>query len=537
MKLHFENFMSHDETELELPDSGIVLVTGSNGAGKSAIVESMAYCLWGKMLRGDTPWRDDESPGTVEFHVERPPLSVVRQWSGKRQTLSFTFNGETETYETRTKCQQALESIIGPFDLWRRSCVFSSSDAASFSTATDAERKRMLEKLLGLEWFDDALKSARSDYKDAASSLDLALSRMETLEARKSDLKEKLEFYRTQLSETDDADDLSDDESKLKKYKRLRKDARAEVHSSTSRIQQEQRELTRAESRLESLSEKLEAVQDDTCHACGQKVPSELREELQATIERETKQLDARRTSVSEWLEEARDDIESAQSEFDELTKRLEELSTKVRVSKSQLEARSKAERGMKQAKLDLKTLKLSADEIEKSLNTLKGKAAELQVCVDVLGLKGVRAHVLGETLTSIESVANQWLGKLSEGKLQLELRPYSEKGARDAISLKVRGGNFTRASGGERRRVDVSILLALSQIGLSTVGVQADWPLVFDEVFDALDAEGIAQVLVALEELARTRPVLVITHSYVDTLAELADSVLHVADGMVQAL
>jgi DNA repair exonuclease SbcCD ATPase subunit len=57
MKLVLKNFMSHDSSEVELPPSGIILVTGDNGAGKSAIAEAIAYGHWGKMLRNDIPWR------------------------------------------------------------------------------------------------------------------------------------------------------------------------------------------------------------------------------------------------------------------------------------------------------------------------------------------------------------------------------------------------------------------------------------------------------------------------------------------------
>lgn len=535
MKLKFKGFMSHDDSEVELPSAGIILVTGPNGAGKSAIAEAISYGLWGKMLRGDTPWRDDETPGLVAFHVEHPELDVARLWSGKQQKLSFAVDGnKAEVYETRTKCQEALEAIIGPYDLWRRSCVFSSSDAASFSTATDAERKRMLEKLLGLEWFDAALKASREDLKEAARELERATERLEALEARKGDIREKVDFYTNQLEESADADDLSAEASKLKKYKKLRAASKEEVKVNSKGVQRKQQEVTRSEAKLEQLTEQLDALAGQSCHTCGQPVPDEVRTELETALTEETERLAGLRTSAEEWLSDIKEDITAAQSEIDELTSRIEEVGGQVQVSQAQVEARTKAERGVKQAKLDLKTIEASAVTIEESLDKVKPKVAELEACSSVLGLKGVRAHVLGETLGSIEGVANRWLDQLSEGKLQMTLKPYSDKGVKDAISLKVKGGNFARASGGERRRVDVSILLALSQIGLSTVGVQDGWPLIFDEVFDALDPQGIAQVLKALNALSMTRPAIVITHSYVDDLAELADLVIHVEDGVI---
>jgi DNA repair exonuclease SbcCD ATPase subunit len=535
MKLKLENFMTHDDTELELPGGGIILVHGLNGAGKSAFAEAMAYCLWGKMLRGDTPWRDDGSPGVVEFHVKQPDLKVVRRWTGKQQKLSFTHDGNTETYETRTKCQTALETIIGPFDLWRRACVFSLSDAASFSTATDADRKRMLEKLLGLEWFDVALKQARSDYKDAQLELEKLTTRVESLKERKVDLTEQVEFYATQLEGMTTPEDSTAAEKKLQKYQRLRKDAKKEVNSNSSQIQRKQIEFHKCQQSVETLKSQLEALEGQTCHTCGQPVPVEVRDELQSTVESEMEKLAELRSSTNDWLEEVQEDIEAAQSEVVELEGRIEELSVLVRSSTEQVDAYKKAQRGLKKAKVDLDTVVQGMQLLRESVEKIEPKVIELNACVEVLGLKGVRAHVLGETLGSIEAVANQWLSRLSDGKLQMELRPYSDKGTKDSISLKVKGGNFKRTSGGERRRVDVSILLALSQIGLSTVGAQANWPIVFDEVFDAIDKPGTQRVQDALKELSSTRPTIVITHTHVDELVDLADMVLKVEDGVVR--
>jgi DNA repair exonuclease SbcCD ATPase subunit len=39
--LSLHNFMSHDDSRIDLPKTGLVLVTGPNGAGKSALMEAV----------------------------------------------------------------------------------------------------------------------------------------------------------------------------------------------------------------------------------------------------------------------------------------------------------------------------------------------------------------------------------------------------------------------------------------------------------------------------------------------------------------
>jgi DNA repair exonuclease SbcCD ATPase subunit len=153
-----------------------------------------------------------------------------------------------------------------------------------------------------------------------------------------------------------------------------------------------------------------------------------------------------------------------------------------------------------------------------KELAAQARSTAELDAVDTVLGLRGVRAHLLGRALGGIEAQAQAWLARL--GGLGLSLKPYAEKadgGIADSISLEVGGRPYRAASGGERRRVDVALMLALAETasGAERGGMAPD-VLLFDEVLDALDADGAAAVGAAIQSLALDRAVLVITHSAV---------------------
>jgi DNA repair exonuclease SbcCD ATPase subunit len=137
-----------------------------------------------------------------------------------------------------------------------------------------------------------------------------------------------------------------------------------------------------------------------------------------------------------------------------------------------------------------------------------------------VLGLRGVRAHVLGKALGGIEQVANGWLARIAGPGLRLHLSAYTEKktgGVSDAISLEVDGAGgghgYRGASGGERRRCDIALLLALAEVAGAAHGLKPGL-ILFDEVFDALDDDGVDTVCEVLGELAATRQVVVISHN-----------------------
>ena len=151
--IELRNLFSHKKSSVTLPEQGVVVVTGPNGAGKSSLAECVAVAGWGKTLRGSPPWAGSPSKALLRT---AGGLRVERIKKGKASPKLIFRDGSADdsaAYTTTTKAQAALEALIGPFDVWRRSHVFSSSDAAHFTLATDAERKRLLEAILGLDRF------------------------------------------------------------------------------------------------------------------------------------------------------------------------------------------------------------------------------------------------------------------------------------------------------------------------------------------------------------------------------------------------
>jgi DNA repair exonuclease SbcCD ATPase subunit len=181
-------------------------------------------------------------------------------------------------------------------------------------------------------------------------------------------------------------------------------------------------------------------------------------------------------------------------------------------------------------------------DDAMNDVEEARVEVAELEACEVALGLKGIRAQVLGHALSGIEAVANLWLDRICGAGLSLKLLPYSEKktgGVTDSISLQITGagaGEYLGASGGERRRLDVALLLALAEISRAAAGREPG-TLFCDEVFDALDADGQADVAEVLRELAADRAIIVITHS--PDLARMLrpDVYLEAEGGVVRAV
>jgi len=196
------------------------------------------------------------------------------------------------------------------------------------------------------------------------------------------------------------------------------------------------------------------------------------------------------------------------------LRKMVSDIEVNARSAAMSERQKAESEKIMTQAKNDLEKYEKELEENKSLLSERKNRCDVLDACEIVLGLRGVRALVTGKALSGLEALANVWLVKIADG-MTIRLKSYTEKktgGISDCISLDVEGAGgghgYKASSGGQRRRIDVAILLALSEMSGNR-----DF-IALDEIFDTLDIDGIESVSNALDELAKDRCVVVISHN-----------------------
>ena len=529
-RLRTQHFTTHDDSTLFLPERGVVLVTGANGAGKSSLVEGVAWGLWGRTLRGSAPWRGDAKPPCV-VEVDTDTVSARRMRSGAKADLAWSVDGKTsEEWPTATKAQEALDGCILDFDLWRRSHVFSSSDASHFTTSTDHERKRLIEGVLGLQRFDDALTACRADLAEARRIVQSHGVTVEALRSKAADAERRIASSNEALA-TIEQPDLSDSVALVGKsaddLRKLVASCDRDIADAQARIRDAEIAGADHAATARNIESTLARLREEACPTCSQAIPSALRKRLES-------EATEARASAAKAKEHARTSLADVQASLDELREERAHLDTRYQ-SRRQAEllhqrGRDEATRAARtiatlnetkrQAESDLDTARKQLALTEEELAKARVANAELDAAERALGMRGIRAHILGHALSGLETVANGWLSRLGLSDLRLSLRSYSEKktgGTSDAIGLEVAGAGgghgYKGASGGERRRLDVALLLAMAEVAGAAHGKRPG-TLWFDEVFDCLDEEGTEAVANALVELASERAVVVVTHS-----------------------
>jgi len=511
-------FMCHTAMQVSFPSLGIVLVTGENGSGKSSILEGVATSCWGETLRGSSPWRSKEK-GQVRVRLNTIGASFDITRKGNPSKLEWLEEGQpSPKYETPTKAQLALQKRIGSFDLWRRSHVFSSSDAALFSKATDSERKRLLEEALGLDVFDSALSECKADLLTAEGALHSATTAHSRLVAELEALHRQRQQWVNMCVIPPNVPrptppDVTGYNTRIKSWTTFQ----TELRDKRSDLQAR---LIEARTNLRNEKAAHDALAKGFCPTCSMPYPVSRTTEAAERLRHERDRL----AKLEESSSEETADLDAA---FEEQEESLRDLNAERDAIKMypQLQqawdAHDSADsyRSDNLAKTDALILgtEQALSVITAELAGRASSVAELKVCLLVLGMRGVRAQVLDNAVQALEQGACVWLSKLGMPGLSVRLSSSTEQAngkVVDKLSLAIdgiqHGEGYKGASAGERRRIDLGLQLSIADL----VGFGQDDTLFFDESMDGLDVEGVGAAADCLKELARTRCVVVISHS-----------------------
>ena len=567
-EIRLTNFTTYSAVTLRLPPTGIVTLTGPNGGGKSSIVEGVAWAGWGKTLRDTPPYRDKTEKRPCVASVVCDGLVVMRtrakatslQWGllddgtetgaildtlhrlGKMPAGNFT---AVNQFENTTKAQEALEAVIGSFDVWRRSRAFSSHDAAHFTLATDGERKRLLEAAQGLTRFDPALEACRADLKKAQAAVQHWSVKKGELELRKNGEERRLREAKEGLAEMGPAPEEKKASvgAPMAAFDEELREVAGDLFAARQSLRAADQGAATLEATAAGLLATLARLREGACPTCTQPITAALRGSLKAEAEAAQAQATDDREAATGERERCEGLIKELEAERSALEKRHAERAAELRAEEEAKTAaarhtstRERFTRIITEATAGTKKIEGEWQDADDEWACAMNDRLELEACELVLGLRGVRANILGRSLAGIEAVANAWLPRMlldGDRKIAVRLRSYSEKktgGTADAISLAIDGVGgglgYRASSGGERRRIDVGLLLALAEVAAASAGSRTG-TLFFDEVFDALDSGGKEAVASVLQELSEDRCVVVVTHS--DELQSLLPAVKRV--------
>src|SRR5438552_5637215 len=166
-----------DAVDLELPP-GLVGIYGANGSGKSALLESITWALWGKARTAKELVRTSGVRGDciaeVEFEHDGHLYLARRVITGVNSTVKALVNRDGMQVANGPRDTTAyVRRILGmDGDAFLHSVFAEQKQVAAFSNKRPEERRQLVLELLGIAPVDQARDQARKDARVALQSVE-----------------------------------------------------------------------------------------------------------------------------------------------------------------------------------------------------------------------------------------------------------------------------------------------------------------------------------------------------------------------------
>jgi len=250
VELRAENIKNLKVVEIR-PEDGAVILTGKNGAGKSAVLDSIFIALTGKKL--ERPIRDGEN--RAEVIVDLGTYKVRRIFTAKGERLEVL----NKDGDAKTSPQTFLDGILGELTF----------DPLAFANMEDKPQRQLLADLLGLN-FDQLDKQRAFAYNERTiknrelKSLETALHGMAkpAEEALRQEISMAEEISKVEALEAkaklhgDYLENQDGWRDAIEEYKKVIAEKNALIDELAKRIETLKREIGNVEGNIEAFMQK-----------------------------------------------------------------------------------------------------------------------------------------------------------------------------------------------------------------------------------------------------------------------------------------
>ena len=533
-KLSFCNILSYGAQGAEIKfQPGLNTIKAPNGSGKSTMLDALTFVLFGKPYRDiklDELVNETNQKGlevTIDFRIGNDRYSITR---GLKPTiLTISKNGKPmDLLSSKKLTQEEIDKLLGiNLRLFKNIVAVACTNNKPFLSLPIGDKRALMENIFNIDRLGAMLKDVKK--QKTASNAELSIKNTE------------LSGINQQI--TDNNNYISQMEEYISTFNETRKTniekLNEQVKQYQTRINKAGKNITLAENKISELTESIKgkSVQDEL-----EQVNIEIGKTM-STIEKNGTTLEKlKKTKLCpickspldeghakkhlEELQQELDDMEKnkypvLQQKYAELVKIQKEYNESVGFIR-EIKEKLNAEKNIKtQAETDLSKVEHSL-EVEQNktcpanLDKYKLKLEELQVrfdalkqdcdqlvedmklqneLIEILGDSGIKMYFYRKLIALLNKNVNEFLTKFELNNIHIEF----DDQMKECITKNMRGRSYNSFSGGEKTRIDMSILLSFFNISR----LISNWSsnLVFiDELLDQnIDKPGIDQFVCTL--------------------------------------
>ena len=540
-RLRWKNLLSTGNhfTEILLNGNPNTLIVGTNGSGKSTMLDALCFGLFGKPFRGiNKPNLLNSINGrdcVVEIEFSIGPSEYIVKRGMKPNVFEIWQNGQMINQDAAAKdYQKVLEQQILRlnYKTFTQVVILGSASFVPFMQLPAHQRREVIEDILDIRIFstmNQLLKERAQTTKDEMLRIEGSIN---TLKERVSAQKKLIAtITEARASTTENLEDkiaktLVEIQTATTKQEALAVEVEALIESvsSESDLKADKRKAAAAkqkvETRMESVHEQIRFLQEsDDCPSCKQKIPHTHKESTILQANDDLKKYEDEQKILESCLEKLTSKLEKITDINSVLTKKNIELSTvnntisllnkHIADYRHEIESHHSDTSNLDEEKTKLKDIAEKAMEMLDIKTTLAERKNLQDIASLLLKDTGIKTAIIREYLPVMNKLINKYLN-IMDSFIHFEL----DENFNEVIKSRFRD-EFTYASfsEGEKQRIDLSILFTWRQIAKMKNSVNTNL-LIFDEIMDSsLDAAGTESFMSLLDTFGLETNIFVISH------------------------
>ena len=540
-KIRWKNFLStgNQYTEINLRKDSTTLIVGTNGAGKSTVLDALTFALFGKPFRKinkpqlPNSTNEKDCRVEVEFSIGNTDWKVIR---GIKPNVFEIWRNDSPLDQSAAALDQQkwLEQNVLKMNYksFTQIVILGSSTFVPFMQLTAANRRDVIEDLLDIRIFSSMntlIKDKIRNLKDEVKVLDLKKESLtdkvqmqenfiEQIESKSHEdiaIKEKnigyilneennLMNYGERLNE-----ELISLEKKLEKYsgatEKLRTlgNLKGKISNKVATITKEHKFFT----------------QNTVCPTCDQAIEETFRINRINDAQTKAKELQ----SGFKELEEAIKEEEERERQFTALSKEISKLTNGISQNNTRIAGCQRQIRDLEHEiqvltenlanrNTEHEKLEIFKQDLQKTYEELASQKDLIQYYDFTYGLLkdgGVKTKIIKKYLPLINQQVNRYL-QMMDFYINFTLDEEFSETVQSPIHEDFSYASFSE---GEKQRIDLALLFTWREVAKYKNSVSTNL-MILDEIFDSsLDSQGTEEFLKIIRYVIKDANVFVISH------------------------
>ena len=529
----FKSYGNNEQTLKLNTDKGeLILLVGNNGAGKSSLLDSFDYTLYGKVRGKKKKWAtlstlpnriNGELLNRIKFISNGTNVEIKRGISPS--VLELWENEVLNERAGKSNVDEKIEKYIGmDIETFKSFISMSINDFKNFISLSNEEKQLLLDKLFNLEVINilnGILKDINKNNKVRMASFDAEIKTLdESIESIKRSIDKAIEREKqeAQLALEREKEDIQAEIDRITNEMNSKKDDYKSLKDKIEKIKQKENELSEeldvekkqylnTQNDIKNVQREIDLYDSGKCPTCRTDFNSDhfvnlrtslvdkktgfenIKVEIEGNIakvkERQTK-LKALSDTTTNSFNDLNFLLRNYKSEIDKLTKKKESQQVPVNTTPS----------------VNIQEFQNTITELEEkkvvsndNVTVCKEKELYYKELNRIFGEDGVKKSIISGIIKPINHFINENIKKMGlpfEVKLDetftAEIKQLGSIIEHDSLST------------GETKKVNISILIAYLKLIRTKRHINI---LFLDEVFSSIDIEGIDSILALLKSFA----------------------------------